>query len=135
MNAITERFLRFIDNQGLSDYQVWNAIDGLSKSSMSKIRGGLIDVSVKVVAPFCEFYGVDANWLLTGKGKMFLASDSVEDALNNEDLAKHASSIPVDPEMVNFYEDIIKRKDEEILKLQGEVYRLMMEIKKVSKGA
>ncbi|MBC5632072.1 helix-turn-helix transcriptional regulator [Parabacteroides hominis] len=135
MNDITKRFLQSVDQLGLSDYKVSKSVDSIKKENMSKIRNGLIDVSVKVVAPFCEFYGVDANWLLTGKGKMFLASDSVEDALNNEDLAKHASSIPVDPEMVNFYEDIIKRKDEEILKLQGEVYRLMMEIKKVSKGA
>lgn len=76
MNAITERFLGFIDNQGLSDYQVWNSIDGLSKSSMSKIRGGLIDVSIKVIAPFCAVYGVDANWLLNGEGDMLKTSAS-----------------------------------------------------------
>lgn len=88
MNAITERFLRFIDNKGLSDYQVWNAIDGLSKSSMSKIRGGLIDVSIKIVASFCEVYGVDANWLLTGKGEMTKqpTNQEIPVSTNNSDM-------------------------------------------------
>lgn len=75
MNAITERFLGFIDNQGLSDYQVWNSIDGLSKSSMSKIRGGIIDVSVKVLVPFCNVYNVNANWLLLGKGNVLISEE------------------------------------------------------------
>ena len=75
MNAITERFLYFIDKKGLSDYQVWNSIEGLSKSSMSKIRGGIIDVSVKVLAPFCDVYNVNANWLLLGKGNVLISEE------------------------------------------------------------
>lgn len=84
---------------------------------------------------YLRFSDVSPEWLLTGKGEMLLMSEGIKDNLNEEDLAKRVASIPIDPDMVNFYEDIIKRKDEEILKLQGEVYRLMMEIKKVSKGA
>lgn len=129
--SVKDRMDLYLDFKGISDYRFEKDL-GLSKGYWNKAK----NPTSEIVGKFVGFYtDISSEWLLRGEGEMLLVSDSVEDALNNEDLAKHASSIPVDPEMVNFYEDIIKRKDEEILKLQGEVYRLMMEIKKVSKGA
>ena len=130
MNAITERFLGFIDNQGLSDYQVWNSIDGLSKSSMSKIRGGLIDVSIKVIAPFCAVYGVDANWLLNGEGDMLKtsasnnSSSSVHD--NVEDVAywKHVA-LSMSEEVAE-KKDIIKDLKEKVKRLGEELDRRLL---------
>ena len=43
---------------------------------MSKIRRGICGVSMNTLQEFCQIYQVNANYILTGKGNMFLNSES-----------------------------------------------------------
>lgn len=71
-NDYTFRFLETIDKLGLTDYKVWNTLENLSKATMSKIRRGICGVSMNTLQEFCQIYQVNANYILTGKGDMFL---------------------------------------------------------------
>lgn len=69
-NVYTSRFLEVIDSLKISDYQVWNNLESLSKGTMSKIRCGRVGVSMNVLHEFCNKYNVNANYILTGEGEM-----------------------------------------------------------------
>lgn len=75
-NDYTYRFLETIEKLGLTDYKVWNTLENLSKATMSKIRRGICGVSMNTLQEFCQIYQVNANYILTGKGNMFLNSES-----------------------------------------------------------
>lgn len=67
-NVFTARFLEVIDFMKISDYQVWNNLESLSKATMSKIRCGRNGVSMNVLYEFCNKFNVNANYILTGEG-------------------------------------------------------------------
>ena len=75
-NDYTYRFLETIEKLGLTDYKVWNTLENLSKATMSKIRRGICGVSMNTLQEFCQIYQVNANYILTGKGNMFLNYES-----------------------------------------------------------
>ena len=74
MKTAKDRFHEVMDSLGLSDYKVYTSIEGITKNMISKLRQGHTEeVSVKILMPFCEAYPqVNANYILTGKGNMFL---------------------------------------------------------------
>lgn len=53
---------------------------GINQSSYSLIEVGRISMADRYIKTICALYGVDENWLLTGKGEMF-AQESDELAL------------------------------------------------------
>lgn len=78
MKTAKDRFHEVMDSLSLNDYKVYTGIKGITKNMMSKLRQGHTEeVSVKILMPFCEAYPqVNANYILTGKGNMFLNSES-----------------------------------------------------------
>lgn len=78
INAYSERFLQVIDKLGVTDYFVWNNCDAISKAQMSHIRTGKGGASLSIIEAFCnQFPQVNANYILTGKGSMFLNNDEL----------------------------------------------------------
>ena len=55
---------------------------------ISKLRQGHTEeVSVKILMPFCEAYPqVNANYILTGKGPMFLDNETSHSSLSEKDV-------------------------------------------------
>lgn len=55
---------------------------------MYKLRQGQTEeVSVKILMPFCEAYPqVNANYILTGKGPMFLDNETSHSSLSEKDV-------------------------------------------------
>lgn len=77
-NLYSERFLSIVDKIGISDAKIANSIDGLDKTLMSHIRTGRQGASINVLSSFCEaFPQVNAGYILTGKGSMFLNNDEL----------------------------------------------------------
>ncbi len=74
-NDYTYRFLETIEKLELTDYKVWNTLENLSKATMSKIRRGICGVSMNTLQEFCQIYNVNANYILTGRGNMFLNNE------------------------------------------------------------
>lgn len=72
-NDYTERFLAIIEAMGLKDSEVVNALEDLSKGTMSKIRNARCGVSMNTLQEFCMAYpNVNSNYIITGRGNMFL---------------------------------------------------------------
>jgi SOS-response transcriptional repressor LexA len=72
-NDYTERFLATIEAMGLKDFEVVNALEDLSKGTMSKIRNARCGVSMNTLQEFCNAYPkVSSDYIITGRGSMFL---------------------------------------------------------------
>ena len=104
-NDYTERFLNVVEALGLKDSEVVSSLEDLSKGTMSKIRCGRCGVSMNTLQSFCKAYPkVNSNYIITGKGNMFLDEEPViEEADENQskkgkikikiaDMPKNASS-------------------------------------------
>lgn len=94
----------------------------VSQPSIARIMSGDTYPSHKVLVPLIEKYNVDANWLLTGKGKMFILEDST--SVRNKDLEQLSKIIDAleqsneeskkRTEMMDKYIAILEQKIEEL---------------------
>lgn len=114
MKTAKDRFHEVMDSLGLSDYKVYTSIEGITKNMISKLRQGHTEeVSVKILMPFCEAYPqVNANYILTGKGNMFL------------DTGKAPANSLTASQNQRMFEDMIKDKDNQIADLKAEIERM-----------
>lgn len=119
-NAYSERFLQVIDKLEVTDYKVWNTLENLSKATMSKIRRGICGVSMNTLQEFCQTYNVNANYILTGKGNMFL--DTGEAPANSLTASQNQ----------RMFEDMIKDKDNQIADLKAEIERMKSAMDKLT---
>ena len=70
-NEYSERFIEVIDSLGIDNSIIRDF--GISQSLESKLRNGVQSVSLKVILKALEsFPSVNANYILTGRGSMFL---------------------------------------------------------------
>lgn len=122
MKTAKDRFHEVMDSLGLSDYKVYTSIEGITKNMISKLRQGHTEeVSVKILMPFCEaFPQVNANYILTGKGDMFL--DTGEAPANSLTASQNQ----------RMFEDMIKNKDNQIADLKAEIERMKSAMDKLT---
>lgn len=122
MKTAKDRFHEVMDSLGLSDYKVYTSIEGITKNMISKLRQGHTEeVSVKILMPFCEaFPQVNANYILTGKGNMFL------------DTGKAPANSLTASQNQRMFEDMIKDKDNQIADLKAEIERMKSAMDKLT---
>ena len=122
MKTAKDRFHEVMDSLGLSDYKVYTSIEGTTKNMISKLRQGHTEeVSVKILMPFCEAYPqVNANYILTGKGNMFL------------DTGKAPANSLTASQNQRMFEDMIKDKDNQIADLKAEIERMKSAMDKLT---
>lgn len=122
MKTAKDRFHEVMDSLGLSDYKVYTSIEGITKNMISKLRQGHTEeVSVKILMPFCEAYPqVNANYILTGKGNMFL------------DTGKAPANSLTASQNQRMFEDMIKDKDNQIADLKAEIKRMKSAMDKLT---
>lgn len=119
-NVYSERFLSIVDKTGICDAKIADSVNGLDKTLMSHIRTGRQGASLNVLSSFCEAYPqVNANYILTGKGNMFLDTDKS----TSENIASQSQKM---------YKDTITGKDKEIANLKAEIERMKSEIDKLT---
>lgn len=72
-----ERFFEVTKSLELTDYRIYTDIEAITKNMIVKLRNGDVEeVSTKILVPFClAFPNVNANYILTGRGDMFLNED------------------------------------------------------------
>ena len=72
MKDFSARFVEVVESLGQNGYKL-DGVGCITKQKMSNIRNGITDVKTEVVAELCRaFPKVNANYILTGKGSMFL---------------------------------------------------------------
>lgn len=128
MKTAKDRFHEVMDNLSLNDYKVYTSIEGITKNMMSKLRQGHTEeVSVKILMPFCEaFPQVNANYILTGKGSMFLETeDEASHFLTYDELVRqHDATIA----NYNAIIDTMKKKFYEIEKSMDEMKEMFSKV-------
>lgn len=137
ISDVTRRFHEVMDNLSLNDYKVYTSIEGITKNMVYKLRnGGTEEVSTKILAPFCEVYPqVNANYILTGKGNMFLKEENETE----KGIEYEASHLLTYDELVRQhnatianYETLINQMKEKFSEIENSVEEMKELFKKVS---
>ena len=120
--ATSEHFLEVIEYLKISPY-VLEKECGL-KNAQAKIshykKGVTKAISADIIVQLCEAYPqVNANYILTGRGDMFLDTDKS----TSENIASQSQKM---------YKDTITGKDKEIADLKAEIARMKSEIDKLT---
>lgn len=68
METINERFSYAIQKTGKKKIEIAETI-GISSASLSQICSGRTKPSNQTIKSFCDNYGIDREWLETGKGE------------------------------------------------------------------
>lgn len=82
VNEITRRFINTYKEMGITGYRMEKesnerASSIITKQKISNIEKEIVDASIDVVSEFCILYPkVNANYILTGNGEMFLSNES-----------------------------------------------------------
>lgn len=119
MNDVTSRFVRTYKEMGLTGYRMGKDCSSITKQKISNIEKGVTEVTADILADFALAYeNVNANYILTGKGDMFL---------NNESSAANSDTEPKFSTTSAMYETLIKDRDEQIEELKAEVNKLIGE--------
>lgn len=127
MKTAKDRFHEVMDSLGLNDYKVYTGIENISKNMMYKLRQGQTEeVSVKILMPFCEAYPqVNANYILTGKGPMFIEDEDSGSSQQDTD----SVSLSYD-ELSRLYETTVSRYERLFGKLKKQFNELEQTIAK-----
>ncbi len=77
--SINQRFNESV-NQLLENKILKNKADlafkiSIGASKLSEILNKRMSISLEDLALYCELFSVNANWILTGKGELFVKSD------------------------------------------------------------
>lgn len=55
----------------------------INRATVYRMESGESDVKQKTIKSIATALGVNTNWLLTGKGKMFVEADKTKNSLSN----------------------------------------------------
>jgi len=108
--AINQRFTNAVNflldsGKALSKGQISEKLS-FKRSTFSELLNNRSNVSAETIAVFCDEYGVNSDWLLTGKGDMFKKDGLVQQAHNN------ISSTITQQQTINNTEDCQQLKEE-----------------------
>ena len=79
MNDITRRFVSAYKGMGLTGYRMGKDTKSITKQKISNIEKGITEVTAEILSDFTSFYpSVNANYILTGRGPIFIEGDSEE---------------------------------------------------------
>lgn len=147
MKTAKDRFHEVMDSLGLSDYKVYTSIEGITKNMISKLRQGHTEeVSVKILMPFCEAYPeVNANYILTGRGSMFLENeisalseerkeDNGNVSLTYDELSRlHKTTVLRYERLFKNLKSEFEKLEEAIVKADGELNKALEDVRVVIK--
>ena len=107
--AINQRFTNAVNflldsGKALSKGQISEKLS-FKRSTFSELLNNRSNVSAETIAVFCDEYGVNSDWLLTGKGDMFKKEGLVQQAHNN------VSSTITQQQTINNTEDCQQLKE------------------------
>lgn len=72
MKDFSIRFVEVVESLGQNGYKL-DGVGCITKQKVSNIKNGITDVKTEVISDLCSaFPNVNANYILTGKGCMFL---------------------------------------------------------------
>lgn len=117
MNNVTKRFIETYKEMGLTGYRMGKDCSSITKQKISNIENNLTEASIDMVSNFCDVYpNVNANYILTGKGNMFLNEESSEE---EEHLLTYEELERLYETTVSRYERLIGRMEQKFKALES----------------
>lgn len=111
---------------GLTGYRMGKNCPSITKQKISNIENNLTEASIDMVSNFCEIYSnVNANYILTGKGPMFIEDEDSGSSQQDTD----SMSLSYD-ELSRLYETTVSRYERLFGKLEKQFNELEQTITK-----
>lgn len=145
-NAYSERFLQVIDKLGVTDYFIWNNCDAISKAQMSHIRTGKGGASLSIIESLCNnFPQVNTNYILTGRGSMFLENkisalseerkeDDSDVSLTYDELSRlHKTTVLRYERLFKNLKSEFEKLKETFIKVDGELNKTLEDVRAITK--
>jgi hypothetical protein len=121
MNNVTKRFFEAIEMLGETPYRIAKNVPVATNAKLSNAKNGANEIAIDVVSGVCSYYrNVNADYILTGRGKPLLTPEEQE----------AAESIKPDVDKVL---DVIFRYVENYNQ-HNEIMKEMLDIYKLLKG-
>lgn len=128
--AINDRFVKaintLISDKGIPSKGIIANTLGINPTKLSEILNKRMNVGTDLAADICDIFCISAQWLLTGKGKMFDESSNTEESLLKNDIEN--TQIISDKEST--YYILYKEEKEENKALLKEIGRLEERLEK-----
>ena len=138
MENYSIRFIEVLDALKLTGYKL-NGIGKITKQKISNIKNDITEVKTDVLSDFCiAFPQVNANYILTGRGSMFLENEisalSEERKEDNGNVSLTYDELSrLHKTTVLRYERLFKNLKSEFVKADGELNKALEDVRVVIK--
>ena len=142
----SERVFQGISLSGVTDYFIWNNCDAISKAQMSHIRTGKGGASLSIIESLCNnFPQVNANYILTGRGSMFLENkisalseerkeDDSDVSLTYDELSRlHKTTVLRYERLFKNLKSEFEKLKETFIKVDGELNKTLEDVRAITK--
>lgn len=79
MNEVSERFFQVVERLGLSNSDLIDMCEGMTKQKLSNARGGRNQVPMELIRALVRQHHVNSNFILEGVGPVFNDANSVSE--------------------------------------------------------
>lgn len=145
MENYSIRFIEALDALKLTGYKL-NGIGKITKQKISNIKNDITEVKTDVLSDFCiAFPQVNANYILTGRGSMFLENeisalseerkeDDSDVSLTYDELSRlHKTTVLRYERLFKNLKSEFEKLEETIVKADGELNKALEDVRVVIK--
>ena len=145
MENYSIRFIEVLDALKLTGYKL-NGIGKITKQKISNIKNDITEVKTDVLSDFCiAFPQVNANYILTGRGSMFLENeisalseerkeDDSDVSLTYDELSRlHKTTVLRYERLFKNLNSEFEKLEETIVKADGELNKALEDVRVVIK--
>lgn len=145
MENYSIRFIEVLDALKLTGYKL-NGIGKITKQKISNIKNDITEVKTDVLSDFCiAFPQVNANYILTGRGSMFLENeisalseerkeDDSDVSLTYDELSRlHKTTVLRYERLFKNLKSEFEKLEEAIVKADGELNKALEDVRVVIK--
>lgn len=145
MENYSIRFIEVLDALKLTGYKL-NGIGKITKQKISNIKNDITEVKTDVLLDFCiAFPQVNANYILTGRGSMFLENeisalseerkeDDSDVSLTYDELSRlHKTTVLRYERLFKNLKSEFEKLEETIVKADGELNKALEDVRVVIK--
>lgn len=145
MENYSIRFIEVLDALKLTGYKL-NGIGKITKQKISNIKNDITEVKTDVLSDFCiAFPQVNANYILTGRGSMFLENeisalseerkeDNGNVSLTYDELSRlHKTTVLRYERLFKNLKSEFEKLEETIVKADGELNKALEDVRVVIK--
>lgn len=145
MENYSIRFIEVLDALKLTGYKL-NGIGKITKQKISNIKNDITEVKTDVLSDFCiAFPQVNANYILTGRGSMFLENeisalseerkeDDSDVSLTYDELSRlHKTTVLRYERLFKNLKSEFEKLEETIVKADGELNKALEDVRAITK--